>query len=329
MLNQGVFLLSLDTELAWGGMHNCSFEQREHLYAGTRRAIKELIGLLERYEVQATWAVVGHLLLESCKPQDGVKHPELVRPDYTWFSGDWLADDPCTDAGSDPYWYAPDIVEDVLACSVPQEIGCHGFSHMIAADPGCSAECFESEIRASLQVASRRGLTLKSFVFPRNAVAHLDVLARYGFTAFRGVVPAGRNYRRLPGPLKKIANGARWSFPLLPLTAEPSREEGMWNLPATSFYMHRMSAARLVPIRMRVHRAIRGIDLAVRQRSTFHMYFHPFNLASDPEGLLGGLGQILRYVRDRRDDGVLQTATMGELADRLDETRLSERELAV
>ena len=115
-LNSGVFLLSIDTELAWGGVHSGSFVRRRHMYEGTRDAISRLLEIAERYDIRATWAVVGHLLLDKCTPVNGRKHPELVRPSYSWFSGDWLKHDPCSDAAMEPFWYGPDIVESIMSC---------------------------------------------------------------------------------------------------------------------------------------------------------------------------------------------------------------------
>ncbi|HLF03846.1 MAG TPA: polysaccharide deacetylase, partial [Dehalococcoidia bacterium] len=135
-LPTGTFMLSIDTELAWGSVYNGSFRQRLGHYARTREAITRLLALSERYHISATWAVVGHLFLDQCRAVDGIKHPEIIRPEYSWFGGDWFDADPSSDLGTDPFWYGPDIVGQIQECRVPQEIGCHGFSHMIAGDLG-------------------------------------------------------------------------------------------------------------------------------------------------------------------------------------------------
>lgn len=315
MMPRGAFLLSLDTELAWGGVHSGAFLNRRDMFARTRGAVTRLLDLAARYEIRATWAVVAHLMLNRCAPVEGVKHPEIVRPCYTWKSGDWFEHDPCTDSARDPFWYAPDMIEQVRACS-GQEIGCHGFSHIIAGDPGCGAECFRSELRASRTIAARWGLDLRSFVFPRNAIGHLDVLAAEGFTAYRGEITPAWQAALFP-PIEKIVLGLRWSTPMRPLTAQPSRCAGLWNFPATSYYLHRDGLARRIPIELRVRRALSGIRTAAVERSLFHLYFHPFNLATDPEGLLSGLERIFRAVADARDRERLDNPTMGELAGRL------------
>jgi len=313
LLKRGFFLLSIDTELAWGGIHNGAFRRHRWMHEGTRDVIRRLIQLVERYEIRATWAVVGHLFLEKCRPVNGVKHPEIMRPSYRWFSGDWFKNDPSTDWITDPLWYGPDLVERILRCHTPQEIGCHGFSHMIIGDPGCNRECFASELRASQQAAKSWGITLKSFVFPRNAIAHLDVLAANGFSAFRGFTPAAWE-AFLPTP---VSNAMRVLLPNCRVTDQPRLRHGMWELPGTTFYLHRDGRARLVPMSLRVHRATLGIRHAVKEQSISHLWFHCFNLASDEDRLLEGLGAILKRVAQQREAGLLMNLTMGELAQHL------------
>jgi len=89
-------------------------------------------------------------------------------------------------------------------------------------------------------------------------------------------------------------------------------------MPATCYYLHRDSWARKVPIALRVCKATLGIKRAVNEKSLFHLWFHPFNLASDPDGLLNGLESIFKEVARLRELGKLTNSTMGELAQHLD-----------
>lgn len=275
-LKRGGFLLSIDTELAWGGVHNGSFWRHVGHYQQTREAVNRLLALLERYEIRATWAVVGHLFLDRCQADNGVKHPEITRPSYQWFTGDWFEADPCTSLDRDPYWYGPDILEQIKECKVPQEIASHGFSHMIVGDPGCSRECFDSELRACVAQAEDRGVVLKSFVFPRNSVGHLDVLAENGFAAFRGTVPAW--FMRAPGPLRPWARLLDGLLPISPPVTSPRWHDGLWDLPASYFYPHRDGWAKLIPPGLSVHKPKLGLEKAANQNALFHLWFHAFTL---------------------------------------------------
>ena len=311
-LGPGTFILSLDTEMAWGAVDRPRSARADGEYALTRQAIHDLLSLFEKYEIQATWAVVGHLFLQGCRQEDGGKHPEIVRPTYRWLSGDWFDRDPCTDVSSDSFWYGPDMIEQILQCHIPQEIGCHGFSHMIVGDPGCSRECFESELEACRAATADWGIQLRSFVFPRNSIGHLDILAEQGFTSFRGVAPAW--HRPFPGSMKRAARFLDAFVPIPPPTTTPVLEQGIMNIPASYQYLHRSGWGRLSPISVRVRKAISSLRRAAQEGTIFHMWFHPFNIASDHLGLMGGLEAILQEVTRLRCTGSLTNQTMGSMA---------------
>lgn len=309
---RGAFILSLDTELAWGSVPSGQVHERSWMFGATREVARALLDLLAAFEIHATWAVVGHLMLDHCRARGRVKHPELVRPRFPWFEGDWLADDPCTDARAEPYWYAPDLVESILKCPTSQEIGSHGFAHIPAGESGCSRECFESDLEAAIHAARAWGLELRSYVYPWDSVGHVDVLARHGFVAYRGTLSEPDWVENSPDWVKRSRRALRCSLPIAPLTAVPTPSHGVWNLPATTFYYHRGKAGRLLPMAARVHRAKRGIREATMLGTVFHLYFHPFNLATDPDGLLGGLESIFEFVALERAAGRLQNPTMSE-----------------
>ena len=314
-LDRGVFILSIDTELAWGALRNGQFERRREQYQLTREAIDRLLELMEKYNIQATWAVVGHLFLDECSPVDGVKHPEILRSSYSWLSGDWFDADPCTQLNAAPHWYGKDIVQRILTCKVPQEIGCHTFSHILAGDPECSQESMKSELLASRLEAEKYDLSLRSFVFPNNSVGHLEVLAEMGFIVFRGLAPSW--FGHLPGIAFKMGHFLDNLLPLSPPTVLPTREAGLWNLPASYFYPPIDRFWGMVPVALRVCKVKQGLRQAVNRRRIFHLWFHPFNIATNVDRLIRGLEDVFAEVCRYREAGLLDNFTMGELANSL------------
>ena len=184
----GTFVVSIDLEMSWGAVHHGA-HQPTRTDDDERPLIGRLLSLLDSHGISATWATVGHLFLDRCGPFGSVKHPEIIRPVYDWFSGDWFDMDPADGVETSPTWYAPDVIDRIRGCRTHQEIACHSFSHMIAGDPGCSAEVFTSELVASRKVAEASGIDLTSFVYPRNSIGHIRVLEEAGFSAFRGPRP--------------------------------------------------------------------------------------------------------------------------------------------
>jgi hypothetical protein len=311
-LKRGVFVLSLDTELAWGSAHEGSLTQREAIFQQTRHCISRLLVLMEKYQIHATWALIGHLFLDHCQPVNGIKHPEIIRPQYTWYPDDWFLSDPCSSLGDAPIWYGRDIVQQIQNCKVNQEIGCHTFSHVQVGKPGCSRECFASELHACRVEAEKFGLNLQSFVFPHNSIGYLDVLADAGFIAYRGVAPT--LFERLPGITKRICQQLGRVFPFTPPVLLPRRENGLWNLPASYFFPSNYRWWQPAFGITRVYKVKRGLRKAVKKQSAFHLWFHPFNLAIQPDKLLSELEVIFAEICRYRDAGQMDNLTMGELA---------------
>jgi peptidoglycan/xylan/chitin deacetylase (PgdA/CDA1 family) len=313
--DRGVFTLSLDFELLWGAVdlfgpekfrRACEIE-REHV-------VGRLLDLLEAHDVSATWCVLGHLLLERCSAVGGRPHPDMVRPRHAWVRGDWYRYDPCSTESEAPLFYGRRLVEKIRACRVPQEIGCHSFSHAIFSDPGCSREAAASELGACVKAAGELGLELRSFAFPRNGVGHLDLLPDFGFTSYRG--PAPRWYERQdpPSPSARLARLACVLSAATPpvVTVEPG-PQGLWNVPASMMYFPNHGIRRTIPVKRRIRRALKGVEAAVQKRQIFHLWFHPTNLADDPDAMFAGLRAILERVVELRRTGRLTVAPMGAL----------------
>jgi hypothetical protein len=316
-MDKGVFVLSLDTELAWGCCSDERKIQRNRRYfMQTRENINSLLNLLERHSISATWNIVGHLFLSSCSPINNVVHPEIIRPRYSWFSGDWFKLDPCSNIESAPIWYGADIVDSIRSCKVPQEIGCHTFSHIIVDDTGCRQECLDSELKVCQDLARGLNIQLKSFVFPRNREFFTNVLADNGFNAYRGREPHWHS--RCPEIVQKIAYFVEsLLFFVSPPVGIPQKRE-CWDIKGSYFYGHCDHMAKLLPISFRVVKVKRGIDKAAAEQKVFHLWFHPFNLASNPQGLLKGLDSLFSYVECMRDEGKMENLTMGALANKLE-----------
>jgi peptidoglycan/xylan/chitin deacetylase (PgdA/CDA1 family) len=316
---QGIFTLSLDFELIWGTVDLFGPERfRRACEIEREMVIARLLSLLEEFEIPATWCILGHLFLPGCRRSGGRAHPEIVRPHHAWVDGDWLQHDPCTNEARAPLFYGRSLVEQIRACRVPQEIGSHSFSHVIFSDRGCSRDAAASELRASVEAAGDLGLELRSFTFPRNGVGHLDLLPQFGFTNYRGPAPCWYERRQPPTALQRLAR--LWSVLAAaepPVVAPAQAAHGLVNVPASMIYSPRHGPRRHIPVSRRVRRARKGLDAATRAGRVFHLWFHPTNLADDPETMFRGLRDILVTVRDLRQQGRLSIETLKALACRV------------
>src|SRR6185312_13210587 len=96
-------------------------------FHGTRAIVARLLALFQKYDVKVTWATLGHLFLDHCELDEGVKHPDMPRAKHSWFPADWYTYDPCKDLHAEPLWYGRDMVEMILKAEPRHEVGSHSF----------------------------------------------------------------------------------------------------------------------------------------------------------------------------------------------------------
>ncbi len=313
-LERGVFVISLDFELIWGTLDLFGPEKFRRACELERAVVERLLELFVEFELPATWCIQGHLFLDRCTVENGRKHPEIVRPTHSWCRRDWFEHDPCGDEDSAPIFFARSLVEKIRTCPVPQEIGCHTFSHVIFGDPGCSRATAESEIAACVRIAREMGIELRSFAFPRNQVGHLDVLRDFEFDCYRGPEATWYETDRCPRILRRLGHVCDILMASPPPLVLPERTAvGLWNIPGSMIYFPMHGVRRFVPLSLRIKRAVKGLDAAARQRKIFHLWFHPTNLADQTDTMFRGLRAILHHARSLRDRDQLAFLSMGEL----------------
>jgi hypothetical protein len=309
------FVISIDTELAWGSIYDEKIlEKRLDAFKNTRTAINEILKLFEKYNISATWALVGHLMLENCHEENGVKHPDVVRPSYSWFNKDWFHYDPCENIGDNSIWYGNDIVEKIKECKVKQEIGSHSFSHIMFGDKGCSAASAESDIRKWIEVAELHDIKPESFVFPFNSEGHHDLLEKYGFKIYRSKNNEG---------LAKIKNKKiKRMFHILDriLALEPSTsrvivgKSKLLTIHGDFCYFRYSGWRNLFMRKSAVRKSKKGVDRAIVKGEVFHLWFHPFEIATNLIESIKDLDEILNYVSRRINDGLIENKTLNQLA---------------
>jgi peptidoglycan/xylan/chitin deacetylase (PgdA/CDA1 family) len=297
----GSVVISIDAELGWG-FHRRDLP-RERLEAA-RVGWKRLAGLCSKYDVPATWAIVGHLFLSNCDTRHA-GHPRGP----AWFrcEREQWADRPSLR-------YGPHLVADVFDDTVGHEIGCHTFSHVSFGRPETTAATARSEIERCLAAVPWTERSLRSFVFPCNAVGHRDLLAEYGFDCYRGPGPGN------PTPLRAVT-AATVGAPRPRLVTPSVDEYGLVNVPASLYLFSFEGRARRLVTRLFddpvVERARRGIDAAANDDGVFHMWLHPNDLVGRPE--LARMRAIFDHLDSRRQD--LRIETMGAVADRVRDER--------
>jgi len=291
-LSKAIFMLTLDFELLWGLINiknerKKGFEETINFLITNkhkvRKSLNKLLQLFEEYRIPTTWATVGYLFHEDW--------PEEVPPACL----------PYKDVAKE-LLLARDVVEEILNNPIEHEIGYHGYTHVVFQES--TREVCESEIKEGLNLAKELGIELKSFVFPQNKIAHVDILKRYGFKVYRGGVAT--KYSQDQNIVLKLIYGGYHTFVAHPV--EPEWRDGIWEVKSSMLFLHPYFGSRTL-----LFKAKHGLDKAIKRKKVFHVHMHPHDVVLC-ESLMDSLDKFLKYVAKRRDEGKLSVMTMGQLA---------------
>jgi hypothetical protein len=285
-MQRGKLTISIDLELAWGVWDYVTPEHLRMAEEFERPIVATLIELFDRYDVPATWAIVAALLDEASSRS---------RP------------------GSQACWYAPDLVERLLGARTAHEIGSHSGRH-IYFDAASAAEA-----RADLDFASSvhraHGLPFRSFVFPRGAGGHLDLLAEAGLRVCNyadvGWVEVAR------GAGQKVGQAANLVDKLLPVPPHPAQVEqrgALVHIAKSMLLMGRNGPRRFILPAVTRAKLRSGLERARRTGGIFHFWFHPSNFYYRREEQFATLAWFLEHAANEAKLGHIELRTMGSYA---------------
>lgn len=320
-MTTGGLVVSLDFELAWGVLDVPGAEgpYKTNLL-GAREAIPRMLDLFAEFGIAATWATVGFLFAESREELEA--YAPSIRPAYDNPRFDPYREATGTSEREDPTRFAPSLIR-MISQAPRQWIGSHTFSHYYCLEEGQTADAFDADVRAAVDIAAARGIKLRSLVFPRHQVRpdYLPIAARHGFITFRS---NERHRLDQPGPAPggslpiRVARRINAYVPLtgdhvVPWSAVTSRG-GLIDLPASHFLRPiELRLLALEPVRLgRIRRAMR---IAAERGALLHLWWHPHNMGVQMSQHLRGLRGLLEdFDRLRKEFGFASYA-MEDVAD--------------
>jgi len=170
------------------------------------------------------------------------------------------------------------ILEHLLESPVPHDIGSHGYYHRDF--KGLSHDETRNDLELVSAAMKRLNINPKSFIFPRNRVARLELLEEFGYECYRGY-----------GGL---------------------RNDGMYIKKHGELYDVHPSLYLGNGVNPLLTRKI--IDLAVRSRVPCHVWFHPWNLGKEKESVGKHIRKIFfpifKYAKSKEKEGLLEFETM-------------------
>jgi hypothetical protein len=286
-MQRGQLTISIDLEFAWGVWDYVTSDHLRLAETVERPICAALIDLFDRYDIPVTWAIVA-ALLDAASARS---HP-----------------------GNEACWYAPDIIERLLRARVAHEIGSHSGRH-IYFDTASRSEA-EADLAFAKEIHRANALSFRSFVFPRGARGHLDVLARMGLRTFNygdvGWVETARRAGRHAG---QAANLLDKLLPIPPHPGHPERDGALIHIPKSMLLMGRNGPRRFILPSVTRSKMRSGLARACRSGGTFHLWFHPSNFYYRRDEQLATLAWFLEHAANEASRGRIDIRTMGSYAD--------------
>lgn len=280
------FILSLDCEGKWGVADKLS-ESHHTVLTPDRlvRSYEHLLDMLDHYGVPATFAFVGLFrrslaelnaldwdTLRTRFPYIRKAHEDLSNGSREGWDGDW----------------ALRLVRESKAAGVKHEIACHGGTH--------TPFRLMSEQQAQADLALCDDLEGQTFIFPRNSVAHLDLLQDHGVVGYRAARP-GNSVTRILDELNIFQKGE--------ISTDASNFR---RIPGGFFVNWKSGLRRRIPVTVSALRYRNMLATPRNHDHVVHFWSHPENFATAPE-TFDVLEALLKQVKKARDRGHLVVET--------------------
>ncbi|MFX0126324.1 MAG: polysaccharide deacetylase family protein [Candidatus Hodarchaeota archaeon] len=177
------------------------------------------------------------------------------------------------------------ILDLLMESPIKHDIGSHGYFHMPF--PNLSSSEAEKELYRTSMGMRKFGITPRSFVFPKNQAAHLDLLEKYGYKCYRG----SSNFLNDDMYVEKHGQ--------------------LYNIHPSFYLGHSMNPIFLKGI----------IDISVKNRLPFHVWFHPWNFGKTKESIQRSISKVFsplfRYAKKKEENGLMTFETMLSITKKL------------
>jgi peptidoglycan/xylan/chitin deacetylase (PgdA/CDA1 family) len=166
----------------------------------------------------------------------------------------------------------------LLKSPMRHDIGAHGYYHREFRKLSLSEA--DRELRMIAVGMEKLGHVPESFVFPRNSIAHLDLLVKYGYKCYRG-----------------------FDFCL-----QIEQKEELYDV-HPSLFVDQNTSSRLLT---------RMLDVCTTKKLPFHVWFHLWNFGKTNEAIQKNINKlffpIFEYAQTKVESGVLTFETMASAA---------------
>lgn len=285
-------------ELSWGVHDVFTLEEYGENILGARLAIPKILQLFLKYDIHATWAIVGMLYCKNKKELI----TSLENLDVPYVKEDLSPKSNLINVGEnesqDPYHYGLSLINTIKKFP-NQEIGSHSFSHYYCLEDGQRVEHFEKDLHEVVRLNE----DISTLIFPRNQVNinYLKLCKKYGITAYRGnedswiyrgyTSNTNTNTKRMLRFIDAYVNlTGHHTYSLKSIQTEP-----LVNVKSSRFLRPYNKRLRRLE-GLRLDRIKKSLTKAAKENEIYHLWWHPHNFGKDIEENLQFLEEILKHV---------------------------------
>lgn len=276
-----------------------------------------MLNLFLRYDIHATWAIVGLLHYESIAALKRDKHQQIPYKNAHFSPFPLSAEKYGT---FDPaVLLAPEMLEQIGKTTY-QEIGSHTFSHFYCCEEGISVQDFDADCKQMEAVRQKIGCTFSSIVFPRNQVNAklLPILNNYGIKAFRGNQEnkfwknssfTSESFFKKLGRVTDayFKNSTTKAYTLSTL----KKENGLLNIPANRFFRPVTNWNWLE--KRKIKRIKKEMFKAAKNGCIYHLWWHPHNFSTNTALAMLQLEEIFAYYHVLHQKFGFESLNMSEI----------------
>ncbi len=294
------FILSFDCEGKWGMADDPAMATNNPIgYNSLVKAYAGIFEILERYEVPATFALVGlfaggyeeyiesrNKLLESKPHKNWLQIPERS------FS-----------AGITDGWFYPELVERIRSKGM-HEIASHSYSHLPMHNEGVTDKSFATELELVKQWKVANSIELSTFIYPRNQIQFKDALNDFEYLGYRQCDIQNTAYATRLKILQDECNIQKKSD-MHSVFANPIA------IPPGTFLNWRHGPRRAIPKSITMRRWANVLKHAVSTGGVAHLWMHPHNLIT-AKGQVEFFEDAISRVAEFRNSGLIEVRTQSD-----------------
>lgn len=305
--DSSTFIISLDCEGKWGmADHISEYHRRTLTNENLLTTYRQLINLLDKWNIKATFAFVGAFLMdvEECRSNTDW-FVDVLLNDSSWISA--FKQDLAS--GASDGWCHPEAFE-IVKQATHHEVASHGFTHLPLSESLISRSNFLHEMRSIKKLNSLKHQNIKTFVYPRNDIGYTPILKDFGIIGFRDKpYPSGRKFTKVFNLLREL--NIRQS------AQEHGRiDDGLVIIPSGYFLNWRYNLRKRIPLSITFRRWRHAIQDAIVNRRVVHLTTHPHNFI-DGDQQFHLLERILQIVSAAVQKGDIVNLTQSEYCELL------------